>query len=86
MTTRKVRVGSWYAFVPVMMDVINPPIGHPSENEILKVINKFGCPKANVMGQCYVEDGYGNFMGMVSCNSLQPMRKKGGRWYKVEEK
>jgi hypothetical protein len=66
---RKVRVGSKYVYDPVMMDVLNPPFGNPNPGDLVKVINKFGCPPANTMGMCYIEFG-GIFMGMVCTNSL----------------
>ena len=69
---RKVRVGSKYSFQPVMFDIINPPFGELKEGQIVKVINKFGCPPANTMGMCYVELN-GVFAGMVCTNSLIPL-------------
>jgi hypothetical protein len=81
MTTQRVRAGSWYAYNPVMMDVINPPFGKPSVGDIVKVVNKYGCPKANTMGMCYIENGFGEFMGMVCTNSLTPVGKKNGHWF-----
>lgn len=86
MTNNRVRVGSWYAYTPTVLDTIQPPVGNPSKGEIVKVINLIGCPKANTMGMCYIQDGHGNFMGMCCTNSLHLMRKRGGHWYMVEEK
>ena len=68
---RKVRVGSKYKYEPVPLDrFISPPIGDLKEGDIVTVVNKYGCPKANTMGQCYVEKD-GVFMGMVCTNSLK---------------
>jgi len=77
----KVRVGSLYAYHPVMMDVLHPPFGNPENGAILRVINKHGCPKANTMGMCYVETMDGEFMGMVCTNSLIHVTKRGGKYY-----
>ena len=66
---RKVRVGSKYVFKAVPFDKINPPFGELKDGDIVKVINKFGCPPANTMGMCYVELN-GVFMGMICTNSL----------------
>ena len=68
----KVRANSTYRFNPVPMDTINPAHQGLEKGDIVKVINKFGCPKANTMGQCYVEKD-GTFMGMVNTNSLEKL-------------
>lgn len=67
---KKVRVGSIYAYDPVLMDVCSPPFGNPEKGDIVRVVNKFGCPPANTMGMCYIERLDGEFLGMVSVNSL----------------
>lgn len=67
---KKVRVGSKYRFEPVIMDACMPVNQGLKRGDIVKVINKYGCPKANTMGQCYVEKD-GVFMGMVCTNSLE---------------
>jgi hypothetical protein len=77
----KVRVGSLYAYDPVMMDVLRPPFGNPEKGAILRVINKFGCPKANTCGMCYVETMDGEFMGMVCTNSLTHVTRKNKHYY-----
>ena len=71
MANRKVRVNSKYFYYPVMMDVIQPPYGNPKVGQQVRVINKYGCPKANSMGMCYIESLDGVFLGMVCTNSLQ---------------
>jgi hypothetical protein len=84
----KVRVGSWYAYYPVMYDVLHPPVNYIEEGAIVKVVNKHGCPPANTMGMCYVEDGHGDFLGMVCTNSLKPVkvtRKNGKKVYSLKE-
>lgn len=86
MTTRKVRVNSLYAYYPVLMDRCHPPAGEFIEDgQIVRVINKFGCPKANVMGQCYIETQDKEFLGMVCTNSLKPLVKRGKHYFMKEE-
>jgi len=72
---RKVRVGSYYRFAPVMFDVLNPPANLPlKEGDVVQVINLHGAPKANTMGMCYVAlDGV--FAGMVCTSSLKPLQE-----------
>ncbi len=82
----KVRVGSVYAYNPCLMDICSPPVGNPEKGDIVKVVNKFGCPKANTMGMCYIETLGGEFMGLVSVNSLVKLNityKKGKRVYNL---
>ena len=67
---KKVRVGSKYRYTPVIMDACFPVNQGLKVGDIVKVINMYGCPKANTMGQCYVEKN-GVFMGMVCTNSLE---------------
>jgi hypothetical protein len=70
----RVRVNSIYTYAPVMIDVINPPIGVERGmleiGQRVRVVNKHGCPKANVMGHCYIESMIGSFLGLVHTNSL----------------
>lgn len=65
---KRVRVNKTYVFNPNLMDIIDPHT-QLKAGDIVKVVNRVGCPKANVMGQCYVEKD-GKFMGMVSTASL----------------
>lgn len=79
---RKVRVKSLYAYYPVPLDMCNPPFGVIEEGQIVRVINKYGCPKANTMGMCYIETyNEGLFVGMVCTNSLKPLVKRGKKYY-----
>lgn len=64
----KVHVGSLYRFAPSFMDRDVADRG-----TIVRVINLPGCPKANVMGQCYVEHLGGEFIQMVCTGSLQKL-------------
>jgi hypothetical protein len=70
----KVRVGRVYEYRPVLLDMIDPKSPLKS-GEKCRVVNLPGCPKApkaNTMGHCHVENLKGEFLGLVSCNSLTP--------------
>ena len=77
----KVRVGSLYSYKACGWDLLAPPFGNPQEGDVLRVINKYGCPKANTMGMCYVEQLDGSFMGMVDTNSLTHIIKRGKHYF-----
>jgi hypothetical protein len=70
----RVRVNSKYVYAPVMIDVIDPPMGVLQGlleiGHTVRVVNKHGCPKANTMGHCYIESAHGVFLGLVSTSSL----------------
>ena len=71
----RVRNGSLYRYVPVLIDRCNPP--HDIEkHDIVRVVNLPGCPKANMMGHCHVQHLGGDFAGLVCCNSLVPLTAK----------
>jgi hypothetical protein len=74
LTNKKVRVNSKYRYNPVFLDKFKPAIpGALVKGDIVKVVNKFGCPPANTMGMAYVEKD-GKFCGMVCCNSLEDLK------------
>ncbi len=67
----KVRVNSKYTFVAAGWDVFDPNSSAPENGTLVKVINKYGCPKANTMGHAYIENAKTQeFYGLVSTNSL----------------
>ena len=71
---RKVRVGARYVYRPVLFDKLNPPVDlQPGEE--CTVVNLPGCPRANTMGMCHVNNSRGTFGGMVVTNSLIPIRE-----------
>ena len=73
MTTRKVRVGKVYEYQPVMLDVVDgrTPL---KAGDWVKVIRVPGCPPPGTMGHCHVGNlESGKFIGLVCCNSLQPV-------------
>lgn len=71
---KRVKVNAWYKYQPVPFDQINKPCGIIDGTikigDTVKVVNRFGCPKANTMGMCYIESESGIFAGMVCTNSL----------------
>lgn len=70
----RVRVNTKYRFNPCMWDKITPTSGLTAKiGDVVKVINLPNAPKANTMGQCYIEDMQGNFAGMVSVHSLDKL-------------
>lgn len=72
----KVKVNCKYRYNPVFIDRYHPAIpGMLQPGDIVKVVNIYGCPKANVMNHCYVEKD-GKFAGMVCCNSLEKIKVK----------
>jgi hypothetical protein len=71
----KVRVNQVLVYHPNLMDRIDAKTNLKS-GDVVKVINVHGCPRANVMGQCYVGDvKTGEFIGMVSTNSLHTKKE-----------
>jgi hypothetical protein len=68
--TNKVRVNSIYYYVPNLLDRCDGRTNLKS-GDAVRVINLYGCPPANTMGHCYVEDARtGTLGGLVHCNSL----------------
>lgn len=66
----KVKVGQQYRYNPVPMDKFDSKCD-AVEGQIVTVVNLPGCPKANTMNHCHIEDENGKFLGMVCCNSLE---------------
>jgi hypothetical protein len=67
----QVRVGSIYRYEPVGIDSTAPYLRKIVKGTLVKVVNQFGCPKANTMGHCYIEHALnGEFIGLVCANSL----------------
>jgi hypothetical protein len=68
--TNKVKVNHLYRFSPVLWDKLDPPY-NVHDGDIVRVVNLYGCPRANTMGHCHVQHLDGSFGGLVHCNSLQ---------------
>jgi len=70
----RVRVNAKYRFNPCGWDTVVPCQGMTAKaGDVVKVINLPMAPKANTMGQCYIEDMAGEFAGMVSVHSLDKL-------------
>lgn len=67
---RRVRVGNLYHYDPVLIDRTSRHTHHIEPGLYVRVINMTGCPPANTMGHCYIENMLGEFLGLVCCNSL----------------
>lgn len=66
----RVTAGRFYKYVPNNLDRVDPKTTL-QENDVVRVVNKTGCPRANTMGHCHVEDKEGQFLGLVSTSSLE---------------
>jgi len=68
----KVRVNATYIYHACGWDRFHACQGNDLANGTkVRVINLYGAPKANTMGQCYVADiETGKFLCMVSTSSL----------------
>ena len=68
----KVQAGRKYVYRPVGLDVWDSRIygGLVKAGDYVKVVNFYGCPKANTMGHCYIQTMDGKFAGLVLTDSL----------------
>lgn len=67
----KVRVNSIYRYEPNGWDTFDRTANNGLvRGQLVRVINLYGCPKANTMGQCYVADLKTGIWCMVSTGSL----------------
>jgi hypothetical protein len=71
----KIRKGSLYLLRPVGMDAHDDRVTY-WKDYIVRVIQPHGCPPNGTMGHCYVETRLGEFVGLVLCNSLQPLDRE----------
>lgn len=70
MANNKVRVGTVYVYHANLLDRCDRRT-KLEDGDLVKVVNLPGCPKAGVMGQCYVaHPETEEFLGMVHVNSL----------------
>jgi len=72
----KVRKGSVYEFQACLIDVADRRSNTPRNGTLVRVCHPHGCPPPNTMGHCHVETLAGEFIGLVACGSLQPVRKR----------
>ena len=69
--TNRVRNGSCYYYVPVLIDRIMPAAYAISFGQHVRVENQHGCPPCNTMNHAHVVDAAtGHFLGLVHTNSL----------------
>lgn len=72
---KKVKVGRSYRFDPCLWDTMDPPVGVRRgllhKGDTVMVANMPGCPRANTMGHCHIKSQEGEFLGLVSVNSLE---------------
>jgi hypothetical protein len=53
-----------------MIDVLHPPY-KVRKGDVVRVVNLYGCPKANTMGHAHVEHLDGTFGGLVCSKSIK---------------
>lgn len=72
---QKVRVGKKYIFEPVFIDRMDMHKHNIVSGSVVTVVNLSGCPKANTMGHCYIQDANKNCT-LVCTNSLVDVNEK----------
>ena len=71
----KVKANSVYAYNPCLLDLADARTTL-RKGDRARVVNLPGCPRANTMGHCHVEDPVsGKFVGLVSTSSLESLPK-----------
>jgi hypothetical protein len=72
----KVKANATYRYNPVLLDQFDSRTSL-QKGDLVRVVNLPGCPRANTMGHCHVADPTtGHFIGLVCCNSLEPVAVK----------
>lgn len=74
MSFRRVRAGIVYEFKPVGLDQFDSKT-EAIPGQQVRVIKCPGCPPPNSMGHAHIESLTGEFLGLVCCNSLQPLTR-----------
>lgn len=69
MAKNKVRVGKVYEYNKNGFDWLDSKTPVITNGTKIRVVNLAGCPPANTMGQCYVQDLSGKFIGMIDTAS-----------------
>lgn len=67
-----VNVGQIYKFSPCYFDSVTSPVEGLMPGDIVRVVDRSGCPNPGIAGNCYVSKD-GSFMGMVRLASLEPL-------------
>lgn len=65
-----------YRFEATASDLYDRRNYTPEDGAIVIKTQPFGVPKNGTMGQCYIADLDGNFIGMVDVRSLVPVKKE----------
>ena len=69
------RKGTVCRYDPALLDRIDGRTGL-QPGAIVRVCHPYGCPKPGTMGHAHVETLDGDFIGLVQCASLTPVRRK----------
>ena len=70
----KVTAGRKYIYRAFGLDIWDARTSLKN-GDVVTVVNLRGCPPANTMRMCHVNDGSGKFAGLVLTASLQPIEK-----------
>jgi hypothetical protein len=66
---KRVTAGHTYIYDPVPLDVYDARTAL-KPGDTVTVVNLRGCPPANTMNMCHVNDANGEFAGLVCVGSL----------------
>lgn len=69
------RKGTVCRYEPALLDRIDARTSL-LEGAIVRVCHPCGCPKPGTMGHAHVETLDGQFIGLVQCASLTPVKKR----------
>jgi len=68
------RKGTVCRYEPAFFDQIDARTSLRA-GDVVRVCHPYGCPKPGTMGHAHVETLGGEFIGLVQCASLMPVRK-----------
>ena len=69
------RRGTMCRYEPALLDRIDARTGL-RPGDVVRVCHPYGCPKPGTMGHAHVETLDGEFVGLVQCASLIPVRRR----------
>lgn len=69
------RKGTVCRYEPALLDRIDALTGL-QPGAIVRVCHPYGCPKPGTMGHAHVETLDGEFIGLVQCAGLIPVRRE----------
>ena len=67
---KRVRNGAIYVFNATGSDIWDRRDYTPENGTLVRATQPYGCPRNGTMGQCYIADLDGKFLGMVALSSL----------------